>query len=132
VVAFDYDVQEGTLHEIQTVSTLPDDYREQNWTADIHVHPTGRFVYASNRGHNSIAIFAVDERSGKLQRLGNAPTLGDMPRNFAIDPTGAYLLAANQNTDSIIVFQIDGKSGKLTQVGPLVEAPTPVCLKFVG
>lgn len=132
VVAFDYDVQKGTLHEIQTVSTLPDDYREQNWTADIHVHPSGRFVYASNRGHNSIAIFAVEERTGKLQPLGHAPTLGDMPRNFAIDPTGAYLLAANQNTDSIIIFQIDGKSGKLTQVGPLVEAPTPVCLKFVG
>lgn len=132
VVAYEYDMQKGTLHEIQTLSTLPAEDRKPNWTADIHVHPSGRFVYASNRGHDSIAIFAVEERTGKLQAVGHAPTLGEMPRNFAIDPTGAFLLAANQNTDSIIVFQVDGKSGRLTQVGPLVEALTPVCLKFVG
>jgi len=125
-----YDARQGTLKEIQTVPTLPVDFSGANSCADIHVSPNGRFLYGSNRGHDSIVSFRIDEKNGHLAYIEHISTGGKTPRNFAIDPTGQFLLAANQNSDSIVVFRIDEKSGKLTQTRK-AEAPTPVCLKLI-
>ncbi len=130
ITSLAYNSKDGILTKIQTVSTLPSDYKGQNDCADIHVSPDGRFVYGSNRGHDSIAIFAVDEETGKLDSIGFEPTMGRTPRNFAIDPTGSYLLAANQNSDNIVVFKIDRKSGKPGPTGVSINVPNPVCVKF--
>ena len=130
VTALGYDAASRTLSELQTVPTLPADFKGQNTTAEIVVRPDGRFAYASNRGHDSIAIFAVDAPTGKLTPAGHQSTLGRTPRNFAIDPTGTFLLAANQNSDSIVVFRIDAKTGGLTPVGKPVPVPTPVCIRM--
>ncbi|MBN2410559.1 lactonase family protein [candidate division KSB1 bacterium] len=130
MVSFAYDAQNGVLKEIQTVSTLPGDYSGHNSCADIHVSPDGRFVYGSNRGHDSIVIFAIDNKTGKLDLIGFEPTMGRTPRNFAIDPTGSYLLAANQNSNNIVVFKIDNSSGKPEPTGVSVNIPNPVCVKF--
>lgn len=131
VTAFSYDAQSGRLETLQTVSTLPDDFEGDNTTAEIQVHPSGRFLYGSNRGHDSIAIFAVDPKTGRLSPVGHEPTQGKTPRNFGIDPTGTYLLAANQTTDEIAVFRIDPETGRLAPTGEIVEVPTPVCVKFL-
>jgi 6-phosphogluconolactonase len=125
-----YDAAAQTFTELQTVGTLPEGFNGPNTTAEIVVRPDGRFVYASNRGHDSIAIFAVDAATGKLTAAGHQPTLGKRPRNFAIDPTGTFLLAANQDSDSIVVFRIDAASGKLRAVGKPVRVPTPVCVRM--
>lgn len=131
VTAFAYDSPRGTLKEIQVVSTLPGDFTGTSYCADIHIVPSGKFLYGSNRGHDSIAVFAIDERTGKLTCVGHEPTQGKTPRNFAIDPTGAFLLAANQGTDNIVVFRIDQQTGKLAPTGHMVEVPMPVCVKMV-
>ena len=131
VTAFAYDAEKGSLTEIHTISTLPEEVKG-NSTAEIQVHPSGKFVYCSNRGHNSLAIFAVDPDSGKLTAVGHQATLGKTPRNFGIDPTGTYILACNQGSDSIVVFRVDQTTGKLTQVGEPVTTGTPVCVKFVA
>jgi len=130
VTAFAYDAARGTLKPLQTLSTLPADFRGGSSTAEIEVHPSGRFLYGSNRGHDSIAIFAVAE-DGTLKALGHQPTHGKTPRHFAIDPTGAYLLAANQGSDNIVVFRIDPSSGRLAPTGAPVTVPAPVCVKYV-
>jgi 6-phosphogluconolactonase len=131
ITSFAYDAARGGLRELKTVSTLPGDFHGQNNTAEIAVHPSGRFVYGSNRGHDSIAVFGADG-SGGLTLVEHVSTQGKIPRNFAIDPTGRYLFAANQNSDSIVLFRIDGASGKLTAAGITIEAPTPVCVAFVA
>jgi 6-phosphogluconolactonase len=133
VTAFRYDAQRGELTELQTVSTLPEReaVKSAYSTAEVQAHPNGKFLYGSNRGHDSIVVFAIDENSGKLTYVENEPTQGKTPRNFGIDPTGAYLLAANQNSDSIVGFRIDPKTGALTPTGQSVEVPSPVCVKFV-
>lgn len=125
-----YDPAEGVLTPDQSVSTLPDDYRGASTTAEIAVHPSGRWVYGSNRGHDSIAIFSADARTGRLKLIGFEPTGGKNPRSFAIDPTGRYLLAANQDSDSIVVFRIDEKTGRLTPTGQSAPVGLPVCLVF--
>jgi 6-phosphogluconolactonase len=130
VNTFDYDGSTGTLIPKQSISTLPEGYSAPSWCADIHVHPSGKFVYASNRGHNSITIFKVDENTGTLSFIKTESTKGDFPRNFAIDPTGEFLWVANQNSDSIFIFKINIETGELNEVGN-VEIPTPVCLKFL-
>ena len=130
VTAFSYDAENGALTEIHTITTLPEPV-QGNSTAEIQVHPSGKFVYCSNRGHNSLAIFAVDPGSGKLTAVGHQSTLGKTPRNFGIDPTGTYILACNQGSDSIVVFRVDQQSGKLAQVGEPVTTGAPVCVKFV-
>jgi 6-phosphogluconolactonase len=112
------------------VPTVPADFSGANSCADIHVSPNGQFLYGSNRGHDSIVSFKIDEKNGKLEYIEHISTGGKTPRNFAIDPTGQFLLAANQNSDSIVVFRIDEKSGKLSKTGK-AEAPTPVCLKLI-
>lgn len=131
VTALSYDAQRGALTPVNTVSTLPDGGHPGNSTAECRVHPSGRFVYVSNRGHDSIAIFATDPESGRVTRIGNESTQGKTPRNFAIDPTGTYLLAENQGSDSVVVFRIDAETGKLQATGDKAEVPKPVCARFL-
>jgi 6-phosphogluconolactonase len=130
VTAYDFDSSSGKLSDIQSVSTLPDDFDGQNSTADIHVHPNGRFVYGSNRGHNSLAIYSIEQGTGRLTFVGHQSTGGKTPRNFAIHPDGRFLYAANQDTDNIVRFGIDAKTGGLTPQAE-VSCPMPVCLKFM-
>jgi 6-phosphogluconolactonase len=132
VTAFRYDRSRGTLQELQTVSSLPKDFSGQNSTAEIAVDRQGRFLYGSNRGHNSIAVFAIDAHTGRLTLVENASTQGNTPRNFAIDPTGSYLFAANQNSGNIVLFHIDRTTGRLTPAGQTVEVGSPVCVTFVA
>jgi 6-phosphogluconolactonase len=131
VTAHAWDAQKGSLNEIQTISTLPEP-TQGNSTAEIQVHPSGKFVYCSNRGHDSLAIFTVDEKTGQLTAAGHQKTLGRTPRNFGIDPTGRYVVACNQNTDNVAVFQVDQSTGKLSQVGDPVTVPAAVCVKFLA
>jgi 6-phosphogluconolactonase len=131
IVAYDYDSRRGTLEELHAVPTLPEGFQERNSCADIHVEPSGRFVYGSNRGHDSIVIYAIDEDTGKLSYVGHESTQGRSPRNFTIDPTGTFLLAANQRTDNIVTFRIDPQTGRLTPTGAVADVPTPVCIKFM-
>mgnify|MGYP000483548219 CR=1 FL=1 len=133
VTAFAYDAERGALKEFQTVPTLPDGGGPGPGlsTAEVQVHPSGRFVYGSNRGHHSIAIFSVDAETGKLTPIGHESTRGKTPRNFGIDPTGAWLVAANQDSNDLFVFKIDAETGRLTPTGERTEAPLPVCVKFV-
>jgi 6-phosphogluconolactonase len=131
VTAFEYDASSGSLNPIQTISTLPASFAGKSYTAEVQVHPSGRFVYGSNRGHDSIAVFAVDASTGKLSSVGFVPTQGRNPRNFAIDPTGAYLLAENGDSGTIVVFQIDARSGALRATGESVRVPKPVCIKMI-
>ncbi len=130
ITAFRYDTRSGRLEAIQTIGTLPDDFSGRNHTAEVVVHPNGHFVYGSNRGHDSIAVFRVDPESGKLEQVQIEPTQGKTPRNFAIDPTGNFLLAENQDSDTIVVFRIDSTSGQLNDTGHQLEVPSPVCVKF--
>jgi 6-phosphogluconolactonase len=130
VTAFSYDAQKGVLTEGQTSSTLPAGHTGQNSGAEIAVHPSGRFVYTSNRGHNSIAIFRVDQATGALTFVRTQETGGRTPRNFALDPRGRLLLAANQDSGTVVVFTIDEASGDLTSTGVTVEVPSPVCVTF--
>jgi 6-phosphogluconolactonase len=130
VTAFTHDRVRGNLKEVQTVPTLPKDFNGADTSADIHVSPDGRFVYCSNRGHDSIATFKIDPRNGELTFIAHEPTGGKTPRNFAIDPTGTFLLAANQKSDSIVTFRLDPKTGRLAATGHVAEVPSPVCLKF--
>lgn len=131
VQAFSYDKKKGELASIQTISSLPDGVKANNSTAEVQVHPSGKFVYGSNRGHDSIAVYAVNHKTGELTLVEHEPILGKTPRNFGIHPNGKYLLAAGQSSDSIAVFAIDQKTGALEFTGEKVVTPTPVCIKFV-
>jgi 6-phosphogluconolactonase len=130
LTVFAWDGASGSLRELQTLSTLPEGFSGSNSTADVHVHPNGRFVYGSNRGHNSIASFAV-QPDGTLRPTGHTSTEGRIPRNFAIDPTGTWLLAANQDTNNIATFSIDAESGVPQFTGQVAEVPSPVCIRFL-
>ena len=131
ITAFGYDPESGALSEFQTIGTLPPGFSGSNTTADIHVHSSGRFVYGSNRGHDSIAIFAVEQDSGRLTPLGHRSTGGRTPRNFGIDPSGQFLIAANQDSDNIVSFHIDSETGLLTPAGHELNIPMPVCIRFL-
>jgi 6-phosphogluconolactonase len=128
--AFTWNSTRGELTETQTISTLPEGVKEPKSCADVHLHPSGKFLYGSNRGHDSIVIYKVDENTGKLSLIGHESTRGKTPRNFAIDPTSQFLLVANQDSDDIVTFRIDPKSGKLAYL-TTTQTPTPVCLKFL-
>jgi 6-phosphogluconolactonase len=131
VTAFEYDAHQGKLTELQTITTLPDDYKgDNNSTAEVRVHPAGKTLYCSNRGHDSIAMFTLDPETGRLTAAGHQSTQGKTPRNFGIDPSGDYLLAANQDSDNIVVFKIDDDGG-LSPAGHELKVPKPVCVKFV-
>ncbi|HEX7294868.1 MAG TPA: lactonase family protein [Pyrinomonadaceae bacterium] len=131
ICSYTYDPKTGALTPQQTISTLPKGFADASFCADVHVSPDGKFVYGSNRGHNSIAVFAIDRNSGQLTLVEHVSTGGDWPRNFVIDPTGTYLLAANQRSDSIVTFRIDAATGKLAPTGQVTAVPAPVCLKLV-
>jgi 6-phosphogluconolactonase len=120
------------LDVLHAVSTLPPDFKGDNAAAEVEVHPSGKFLYASNRGLDSIAVFAINTRKTTLTLLGNVATLGKAPRSFAIDPTGSYLFVANQDSDNVVQFRIDPSSGLLTPTGQVLQVPTPVCVTFVA
>ncbi len=128
---FSYDSDKGVLKELHTLSTLPKDFTGENTTAEVVVHPSGKFVYGSNRGHNSIAMFAVDPDTGKLTATGHQNRDIKIPRNFVVDPAGTNLLVANQDSDSIVVFRINEQTGALTPTGNKVEVGKPVCLRMI-
>jgi 6-phosphogluconolactonase len=132
VTVFDYDDAGGILKEKQTVSTLPEGYKGRNGTAEVVVHPSGKFLYGSNRGHNSIAVFAIDPKTGKLTPAGHQDSRIKTPRNFAIDLSGNYLLVANQDSDSILVFRIDPMTGALIPTANEARVPRPVCLRLMS
>ncbi len=132
VTAYSYSAKDGTLHELQTVSTLPKDFSGENDVAEIAVHPSGRFLYVSNRGRDSLAVFSMDPRKGTLRPLADIATQGKTPRNFAIDPTGKFLFAANQESNTVVVFNVDPSTGGLTLTGQVVEVPAPVCIVFLA
>lgn len=132
VVTYSYNAATGALHEVQTISTLPMGFSGNSTAAEIEIHPAGKFLFASNRGDDSVAVFAIDSGAGTLTHVAAAPTGGKTPRNFAIDPTGSWLLAANQESDEIVVFRIDRKTGHLTPTGETLRVPSPACLKFVA
>lgn len=131
LTTFKYDAAKGTLTAFETVSTLPRDFVGTSYCADIHVSKSGRFLYGSNRGHNSIVVFAIDPRTARLSLVEHVSTEGNWPRNFAIDPSGRFLLVANQRTDNVVVFRIDAQTGRLTPTGHGAEIPVPVCLQFL-
>ncbi len=132
ITTFAYDASHGELHKLKTVSTLPKNFSGSNDTAEIKVHPSGKFLFASNRGHDTIALFSIESKTGALTLVDHFPTQGKTPRNFEIDPTGKFLFVANQNTNNIAVFQVDPNTGRLTSTKQTVEVPTPVCLKFMA
>ncbi len=130
VLALLYDGEWGVFRERQVVQTLPEGFSGESACADVQLAPSGAFAYASNRGHDSIAIFRVDQQTGDLTCVGHAATLGRTPRHFGIDPTGMFLLAANQDSDTIVTFRIDPETGGLVPTGHVTSVPTPVCVKF--
>jgi len=131
VSAFAYDRAHGNLTAIETISTLPKDFSGQSDAAEIAVSPAGRFLYASNRGHDSIAVFSINAGNGHLAPVEFVPTRGKTPRHFAIDPTGSYLVVANQDSDNLVVFRIDPHSGRLNPVSEVSGVSSPVCITFL-
>jgi 6-phosphogluconolactonase len=128
--SYRYEASTADISLVQTIPTIPADYTMNNSPADVHVHPNGRFVYSSNRGHNSIAIFRIDEGTGTMTLVDIVSTQGATPRGFNVEPTGRYLFAGNQGTGNIVTFAVDGDSGKLTPTGAQAEVPRPVCIQF--
>lgn len=131
VSAFSYDGSAGALRPLQTISTFPKDFSGHNDDAEIEIDASGKFLYASNRGHDSIAAFAIDPEKGSLTLIEYAPTKGQTPRSFEISPGGAFLFAANEKSDNIVVFRVDSKTGRLTPTGKVLDVAEPVCVKFV-
>ena len=132
ISVFKHDSDSGKLERIQTVSTLPAKFAGNNSTAEIRVHPSGKFVYCSNRGHDSIVVFAIDPKFGLLSYVEHQSSGGKTPRNFSLDPSGSFLLSANQNSNDVHVFKVDRKTGKLEPTGSSVGTPRPVCVRFVA
>ena len=132
VTAFAYDKEKGSLTEIQSIGTLPAGYEGKSYTAEVVVHPSGKFLYGSNRGQDSIVVFSVDEKTGKLAAAGHQGEGIKWPRNFNIDPTGKYCLVCNEHGDSILVFAIDQKTGALKPTGHKIVVGQPVCVKFMA
>ena len=125
-----YSYKSGTLKEIQTLPTLPADFEGENTVSEASITPDGRFLYVGNRGHESLAIFAVDPESGTLTARGHQPTRGKHPRHFNIDPSGTFLLAANMYSDQVVVFRIDQATGQLEFTGSEISIPSPSCIQF--
>ena len=131
ITGFNWNAGAGTLGEIQTTPTVPADFTGANTAAEIVVHPNGKFLYASNRGHDSLAVFAVDQKTGWLKLVEHVSCGGKTPRYFSFDPTGRWILCANHGSDSAVVFQADENTGRLTQTGAPVPAPYPFCISFL-
>jgi 6-phosphogluconolactonase len=131
VIALHYSAEDGSFTELQYVTTLPDSFKENNQGSAIHLSTDGRFVYAGNRGHNSIAVFQVNGETGELQFVERVSTEGDWPRDFEIDPTGNFLVASNQESSNLVLYSRDTETGKLTLLQSDVIVPDPVCVKFL-
>jgi 6-phosphogluconolactonase len=131
ITALNYDSAGGTFSLIETVSALPQDYQDESYCAELCIAPKGNFLYGSNRGHDSLAIFAIDETTGRLSLIAHQSTYGKNPRNFAIDPSDTFLLVANQDSDNIVTFRIDHSSGHLEYVEQINGIHKPVCLKMI-
>lgn len=132
VTVLSYHAVDGSLRELQTISTLPKDFKGKNASAEIEVYPSGKFLYVSNRGHDSIAVFAIEPKKGTLMPVQNVPTQGNAPGNFQFDPTGSYLFVANENSNNIVVFRVDPQVGRLTSTGQVLEVPCPQNMVFVA
>ena len=132
LTVFRYDSDAESLEELQTISTLPEGFEGQNLSADVHITPDGKYLYASNRGHDSIVCFLIDQTTGQLTYRHHTATGGKEPRNFAIDPTGTFLLAANQSSHNIVTFRINPESGELSSTGNEIIVSMPVCVKFAN
>lgn len=130
VTAFGWNAKAGSLSAIQTINTLPEGFSGKSYTAEVAIHPTGKFLYGSNRGHDSVTVFAVDSKTGKLTYLDNTPIDGKWPRHIALDPSGHWLIAAGEHSDTLTVFKVDQATGKLTQAGKPVNCPAPGCVIF--
>jgi 6-phosphogluconolactonase len=128
LIVLRYHAEAGSLEEIQTISSLPQGFKGENLCADLHIY--GRYLYASNRRHDSIAWYLIDEKTGRLSYEGEIPSGGKEPRGFAIDPTGSFLLAANHRSDNIVLFRIDSSTGKPSSTGYEIKLSQPVCVKF--
>lgn len=128
VMAFAYDADKGTLTHLQTIDALPAGWEGTSYCADLHLHPSGRWLYGSNRGHDSIVGYAVDAATGRLSLIAHWPSGGAWPRNFCIDPAGKHLLVANQNSDNVVIYAIDAESGALEATGETFTVSAPVCL----
>ena len=131
IIAFQYNREKGSFCEIQTKSTLPEKFVGENTCAELQISPSGRFLYGSNRGHDSIVIYAINQNDGSLSCVGHASTYGKSPRHFTIDPEGEFLLVANQDSDSVVTFRIDNNTGELHATGLNTSVPTPVCIKIL-
>jgi len=146
MTVLDWDPSRGVLHEAQTLSTLPPDFHGTSWCADVHAAPSGRFLYGSNRGHDSITIYRIEEPAGTLSVVGYQPVLGKWPRNFTLDPSGDWLLAANAGTgegrplppeqldpgdENVVVFRVDPATGRLSPTGHSIPVSVPVCVKLL-
>jgi 6-phosphogluconolactonase len=131
VVTYSYDAANGTLSELQIISALPKGFARTSEAAEIEMHSSGKFIFTSNRGDDSIAVFAVDSKDGKLTPVEIDSTGGKTPRHFVLDPTGTWLLVANQDSDDIVVFRVDPSTGHLTRSGSELHVPSPVCVRFV-
>jgi 6-phosphogluconolactonase len=130
VIALAYAPDTGALTPLQTISTLPPDFTGASTGAEIRLHPNGRFLYASNRGHDSLAVFALDAVTGRMAPVAVTPCGGKNPRNFSLSPDGAWLVCANQNSNSLTVFRVDAATGRLSATGQTAEVPLPVCVLF--
>jgi len=131
VTAFKYDDHAGVLTEMQTITTLPAGFSGTSYTSEVVAHPSGKFLYGSNRGDDSLAVFAVDPDTGKLTATGHVKMAGKTPRNFNIDPTGKWIIAGNQGSNTATVFAINPETGMLTQMGESIAVPSPVCVRFL-
>ena len=130
LTTYRFDPEGGGLVPLQVITTLPPAFTGDNTTSEIAVAPSGRFVYASNRGHDNIVIFRVDEAAGVLEPVGWEPTQGRTPRFFTLDPAGAFLYAANQDSDTIVAFRVDPQAGTLTPTGQVVSVGSPSSIVF--
>jgi 6-phosphogluconolactonase len=131
VIAFNWDAARGALTEFQTVSTLPEDFKGASACAELEIHPNGKFLYGSNRGHDSLAVFSIEPETGKLKLIEHVSTQGKTPRNFAFDPTGKWIIVTNHGSNNAVVFRVDENTGRLTQTGPPVAVPYPFCERFL-
>ncbi len=131
VTAFAYDARAGRLKEVQTVATLPKDFTGTSTAGEVQVHPAGKFLYASNRGHDSIAVFSIDPGAGTLAPVGWVPTGGKTPRNFGIAPGGSWLVVGNQASDTLALFRLDAQTGRLRATGQSFEVGAPSCVRFL-
>jgi 6-phosphogluconolactonase (cycloisomerase 2 family) len=130
ITVYRYTAGRGQLDPVQIIPSLPDTFFGENTGAEIEVAPSGSFLYASNRGHDSIGVFAIDRGSGRIAPVGWRSTCGDGPRFFALDPSGNFLYAANESSDTIVPFRVDGATGKLSPAGEVINTGSPVCIIF--